>query len=223
MSWRTAIPEAELEIYRRAGFGHRDTPGSRPAILVIDVQYRTTGTTRAPIEEAQQEYPTACGDIGWAAVDQMVGVLDVARAKGIPVIYPHVAPKRSFDAGRLAEKVPTIMGVDAKGYEFVAEVAPREGDILVPKRHPSAFFGTSLASYLVDLGVDTVVVCGCTTSGCVRSTVTDAFSYNYKVVIPEGCVYDRGRTSHEVNLFDMDQKYASVMETPAVISWLESL
>ena len=71
------------------------------------------------------------------------------------------------------------------------EVAPREGDILLPKKHPSAFFGTPLASYLIDLGVDTLVVTGCTTSGCVRGTVVDAFAYNFRVVVPEECVYDR--------------------------------
>jgi maleamate amidohydrolase len=127
------------------------------------------------------------------------------------VIYPHVAPKRSYDSSVLAAKVPAIMSIDAKGYEFVSDVAPIEGDILVPKKHPSAFFGTSLVSHLVDLKVDTLIIVGCTTCGCIRASVADAFSYNFRVVVPEACVYDRSPTAHAVNLFDMNQKYADVM------------
>jgi nicotinamidase-related amidase len=134
-----------------------------------------------------------------------------------------VSQKESFDQGRLSDKVPTIMGVAARGYDFVAEVAPREGDVLLPKKHPSAFFGTALASHLIDLHADTVVVTGCTTSGCVRGTVVDAFAYNFKVVVPEECVYDRGATSHAVNLFDMSEKYADVAPAAEVIAALERI
>jgi nicotinamidase-related amidase len=99
-------------------------------------------------------------------------------------------------------------------------VAPEEGDILVPKRHPSAFFGTPLVSYLVEAGVDSLVVTGCTTSGCVRSSVTDAFSYNFRVSVPADAVYDRSPVVHEVNLFDMAQKYADVTTTDALLAAL---
>ena len=77
------------------------------------------------------------------------------------MLYPHVAPKEKFDSGRLAEKVPALMTIASEGYNFVSEVAPREGEILLPKKHPSAFFGTPLASYLIDLGADTLMVTGC--------------------------------------------------------------
>ena len=115
------------------------------------------------------------------------------------------------------------MTVASKGYEFVREVAPHEGDILLPKKHPSAFFGTPLASYLVDLQADTLVVTGCTTSGCVRSTVVDGFAYNFKVMLPHECVYDRGPTAHAVNLFDMGQKYADVVTTQECLTALQEL
>jgi nicotinamidase-related amidase len=139
------------------------------------------------------------------------------------VLYPHVAPKRATDGGRLADKVPSIMDVAPRGYDFVADLAPRDADILVPKKHPSAFFATSLASHLIDLGVDTLVVTGCTTSGCVRASVVDAFSYNFRVVVPEECVYDRSRVSHAVNLFDMAEKYADVGPVSGIISRLREL
>jgi nicotinamidase-related amidase len=134
-----------------------------------------------------------------------------------------VSPKESFDVGRLAEKVPALMKVAANGYQFVPEVAPREQDILLPKKHPSAFFGTPLVSYLVDLGVDSLVVTGCTTSGCVRGSVVDGFAYNFRCTVPIECVYDRSATSHAVNLFDMAAKYADVKPVAEVMAELRAL
>lgn len=221
--WRERIGEHDKAIYARAGFGASSELGERPAVLVIDVQYRTVGHRRVPIEEAMQEYPTACGQAGWSAVDHIVPLLAAAREKSVPVIYPHVAPKASYDAGRVAEKVPTIMEIDAPGYAFVEEVAPGPDDILVPKRHPSAFFGTSLASYLFDQRIDTLIVCGCTTSGCIRATVTDGFSYNLRIAVPEECVYDRSELSHAVNLFDMDSKYAQVVPRDRMLEYVAAL
>ena len=220
--WDDVISEEEQRAYGAAGFGRPSGLGSRPALLVIDVQYRTVGSVRAPFWEAIKEFPTACGEVGWQAVDAMVPLVQLFREKGWPILYPHVAPKIANEGGRLAEKVPAIMGVAAKGYEFVAEVAPRAGDVLLPKKHPSAFFGTALCSHLIYLAVDTVVVTGCTTSGCVRGTVVDAFSLNFKVAVPFDCVYDRGATSHKVNLFDMSQKYADVMPVTDLIARLKT-
>lgn len=222
--WSGVISDEEERRYASAGFGGTGGFGSRPALLIIDVQYRTIGTTRQPYWDAITEYPTSCGDVGWDAVDRIAPLLAVFRDKGFPVLYPHVAPKNAAtDGGRLAQKIPSIMGIDAKGYEFVEDIAPVAGDVLLPKKHPSAFFGTPLTSHLIDLGVDTLVVTGCTTSGCVRSSVTDAFALNFKVIVPEDCVYDRAPTSHAVNLWDMNGKYADVMPSDDVIETLNGL
>ena len=112
------------------------------------------------------------------------------------------------------------MDVPDRGYQFPDEVAPQPGDLLLPKKHPSAFFGTPLASYLIELGVDTSWCSGCTTSGCVRGTVVDAFSYNFRCVVPADAVYDRSPPCTQANLFDMAQKYADVMTTDAVVAHL---
>ncbi|MGI9335435.1 MAG: isochorismatase family protein [Gammaproteobacteria bacterium] len=208
--WDGIIGEEEIRRYEAAGFGGPSGIGERPGLAIIDVQYRTVGTERRPFWEAIEEFKTSCGEDGWRAVDHIAPLLELFRGRGWPIFYPHVAPKESFDYGRLSEKVPTIMNIAAKGYEFVAEVAPRESDVLVPKKHPSAFYGTPLASYLVAKSVDTLVVTGCTTSGCVRASVADAFAYNFRVLVPQECVYDRSPTSHAVNLFDMAYKYADV-------------
>ena len=222
--WTGIIPEEEERRYQAAGFGGAGSVGRRAGLLIIDVQYRTVGTQRKPYWEAIEEYPTACGEDGWRAVDRIALLLAAFRTRGLPVLYPHVAPKNlDTDGGRLAEKIPSIMGIDAAGYRFVEEVAPVPGDVLLPKKHPSAFFGTPLVSHLIDLGVDTLFVTGCTTSGCVRSSVTDAFAYNFSVVVPEECVYDRSPTSHAVNLWDMNAKYADVMPLAEAIAKLPEM
>ncbi len=222
--WTGIVTEEEERRYQAAGFGGGGGVGHRPALLIIDVQYRTVGTTHRPYWEAIKEYPTACGEDGWRAVDHIRPLLAAFRERGLPVLYPHVAPKNAdTDAGRLAEKIPSIMGVDAAGYRFVDQVAPAKGDVLLPKKHPSAFFGTPLVSHLIDLGIDTLFVTGCTTSGCVRASVTDAFALNFKVVVPEECVYDRSPTSHGVNLWDMNAKYADVMPVAQAIERLAAV
>lgn len=219
--WAGTISEDDEARYAAAGFGQPSGAGRRPALLVIDVQYRTVGHEPRPFFEAvEKEYRTCCGDVGWAAVPHIATLLEAFRGRGLPVIYPYVAPKSAQDAGRLGAKVPAIMDVPERGYAFVEEVAPQEGEILVPKRHPSAFFGTPLMSYIVDAGADSLVVTGATTSGCVRASVVDAFSYNLRVTVPHDAVFDRTRSVHEVNLFDMAQKYADVTSTEAVVSAL---
>ena len=221
--WAGHIGDDDLARYEAAGFGEAVGYGRRPALLVIDVQYRTVGTRPMPFFEAVEEFPTSCGEVGWRAVREIARLLALFRELELPVLYPHVAPKRAYDAGRLGGKVPAIMDIPEHGYRFVEEVAPAAGDVLVPKRHPSAFFGTALASYLIDAGADTVVVTGCTTSGCVRATAVDAFSYNFHVLVPEECVYDRSPTVHAVNLFDLAQKYADVMPVDRVLAAVEEM
>ena len=221
--WDGIISDDEQKAYRAAGFGKPTGMGTRPALLIIDVQYRTTGSVEKPFWEAIKEFPTSCGDVAWAAVHHIQPILALFREKNWPVLYPHVAPKKAYDGGRLAAKVPSIMTISEKGYEFVEEVAPVEGDILVPKKQPSAFFGTALTSYLIDLDADTLVVTGCTTSGCVRSSVIDAFAYNYRISVPEEAVYDRSRVSHAVNLFDMSEKYADVMPSSDLLKKLSEV
>jgi len=221
--WDHVISDEEQRAYRAAGFGRPSGLGVRPALLIIDVQYRTVGTTPLPFWESIQEFPTSCGQAGWDAVAHIQTLLTLFRQHRWPVLYPHVAPKQATDGGRLAEKVPAIMRIPAHGYDFVQEIAPHAGDVLLPKKHPSAFFGTALASHLIDLRADTLIVTGCTTSGCVRASVVDAFSLNFRVCVPYDAIYDRSPTSHAVNLFDMSEKYADVGTTDEVMAALQNI
>jgi len=221
--WDGIISEEEQRAYRAAGFGRPSGVGRRPALLIIDVQYRTVGTAPMPFWDAIKEFPTSCGERGWEAIARIERLLALFREQRWPVLYPHVAPKLKTDGGRLAAKVPAIMNVAAKGYEFAAPIAPREGDVLLPKKHPSAFFGTPLTSHLIDLQVDTLVMTGCTTSGCIRASVVDAFALNFRVLVPQDAVYDRSQVSHAVNLFDMSEKYADVCTTDEALAILRPL
>ena len=180
--WDGIIPQHEQEAYRAAGFGRRSGLGQRPALLIIDVQYRTVGTTPQPFLEAIKEFPTACGEVGWDAVHHIARAAGAVPRQGLAgALSLRVAEGdlRQGPAGRQGA------GADDGRRSAATISSPRSrrepNDVLLPKKHPSAFFGTPLASYLIDRGVDTLVVTGCTTSGCVRGTVVDAFAYNFRV------------------------------------------
>ena len=219
--WAGVVPQNEIDLYQAIGLGRKASRPGKAALLVIDVQYRSVGREPMPIEEAIREYPTSCGEHGWRAIPHIRALLEAFRVAGLPVLFPHVAPKRSYDGGRWADKAPAVMSIPPRGYEFVEEVAPRDGEILVPKQHASAFFGTPLISYLLDRGVSTLFVVGTTTSGCVRATVVDGSSFGFRVVVPQECVFDRSQASHAVNLFDMDSKYADVMPLESAIALVQ--
>jgi maleamate amidohydrolase len=221
--WDDVIPLEERETYATAGLGGAAGFGKRPALLVIDVQYRSVGDRPMPTREAIKQYPTSCGEAGWQAIAHITELIRVFRDKKWPVIFPHVAMKIGHDHGAFSAKIPGIMRIPPEGYAFVKEVAPRPGELLLPKTQASAFFGTPLATYLIGGGVDSLVVTGCTTSGCVRASVVDACALNFKSMVPSDAVYDRSPTSHAVNLFDIASKYADVLPTQAVIERLRAL
>ena len=216
--WQHVITEEEQTIYQKAGFGHSFKGEIRPALLVIDVQYRSVGHAKLPIlESIELEYPTSCGQYGWKAVPHIARLIQAFRKRGRPVMFPHVAVKENHDGQRFADKAPAVMSIPRQGYEMVKECAPVQGDILIPKHHPSAFFGTPLVSYLTTQNINCVVLTGTTTSGCVRASAVDASSYGFHVIVPYDAVFDRSQTSHAVNLFDMSSKYADVMSTDEVL------
>ncbi|WP_299453704.1 isochorismatase family protein [uncultured Pigmentiphaga sp.] len=220
--WHHVIPEDEQAIYRAAGFGTPFKGQISPALLVIDLQYRSVGHKCLPVMDSiREEYPTSCGEHGWRAVPHVARLMKKFREMGCPVIFPHVAPKSAADGGRFADKAPAVMSIPARGYQFVEEVAPCEGEIVIPKYHPSAFFGTPLISHLINLKVDTVFLTGCTTSGCIRASAIDATSYGLRIVVPHECVFDRSQVSHAVNLFDMASKYADVMPTDDALALMD--
>ena len=168
------------------------------------------------------------GELGSSRIHQ--ALIEAARAKGLPVIYT-TGERRSdnWDAGSWrwkgtrGDETSGTAHDDIDGNEIVAMIAPGPKDIVIKKQKPSGFFGTNLASYLTLLGCDSVIVVGTTTSGCVRATVVDAFSLNYRVILAEEGCFDRSEASHAVSLCDMHAKYADVVPTSEVLSYFEQL
>jgi maleamate amidohydrolase len=224
LPWLGVVSEQDLAVYREAGFGARFKGEIRPALLVIDVQYRSVGHDRLPIMESiKREYATSCGLYGWRAIPHIARLIAAFRERNLPIVFPHVAVKKQHNGQRFADKVPAIMSIPPQGYEMVRECAPGPNDILLPKHHASAFFGTPLITHLINLDVNCVVITGTTTSGCVRASTVDASSFGYHVIVPHDAVFDRSQTSHAVNLFDMHSKYADVMSTAEVIDALPAV
>jgi nicotinamidase-related amidase len=169
----------------------REGVGKRPALLIIDVSYGFTGDIREPILQSIRRWPNSCGAAAWDGIDVISRLSDEFRSKRLPVIYTTgVVRPDNWDAGgwawkntRTSESAPRpAQKRDAN--EIVAEIASKPQDIVVYKQKPSGFYGSNLQSYLVLLGCDSLIVTGTTTSGCVRATVIDAFSSNYRVVQP---------------------------------------
>ena len=225
--WDDVITERDSQVYAKSGYGGRVGPGKKPAVIVIDVTTAFVGDRPEPILKSIERFPNSCGEAGWKAVGNISKLLDVARAKGVPVFYSASATLNQFSVGRWREKHGRA--IEEANAQMVTpehipkEISPRKGDIVIAKLRPSVFFGTPLASHLVSLGVDTLIATGCTTSGCVRATVIDSFSYTFRTLVVEECVFDRGETSHKVNLFDMHQKYADVVSLRSALEYLQSV
>src|SRR5215472_673921 len=227
--WDKFLTERDKAVFAAGGFGARAGFGKRPALFVIDVNWAFCGERPEPILESIKRWRTSCGAESWVALEFIKSLIEAARAKGLPVIYT-TGERRldNWDAGswrwkssRGEETGGSVSAVD--GNEIVAMIAPGPQDIVIRKQKPSGFFGTNLASYLTLLGCDSVVVVGTTTSGCVRATVVDAFSLNYRVALAEEGCFDRSEASHAVSLCDMHAKYADVVPTTEVLSYFDRL
>lgn len=224
-NWDDFLTDQDKAVFAAGGYGARGGLGRRPVLLVIDVTYGFCGDRPEPILESIKRWRSSCGENAWEALPHVARLLEVCRRQGVPVVYTRGAPRRAdgFDRGRWADKNSRQASDTPATDDFVEAIAPIENDILVEKRKPSAFFGTTLASHLVSLQADSVIVCGTTTSGCVRATVTDAFSYDYRVAIAKEATFDRGEASHWMALFDLDMKYADVTSVDAIVAHVESL
>ena len=201
--WDDVLSERDKAVFAAAGYGKKGGFGSRPAVVVIDVNYNFTGEMSEPILESIKKWRNSCGEEGWRGVQAIAELLEVARAKDLPIVYSTATERRPdmFDDGRWASKNARVGEQGGapgfNGNDIVAEIGPQPRDIILRKEKPSIFFGTGLTGYLIDLGVDSLIVTGTTTSGCVRATVVDAFSYNYKISVVEECCFDRGEVSLE--------------------------
>jgi nicotinamidase-related amidase len=220
-AWQTVFPPEERAIYEKGGFGKRQAMGLRPVLLIVDVTYSFIGRTRQNVLASIEEFRTSCGEVGWEALPRIRRVLEAARQSQVTIVFTKGDPEyKAFCGGSTKGYTPE----EARRLHAEAiadEIAPRSDEFVLRKTKASAFFGTPLANYLTANHIDTVLVCGTSTSGCVRATVVDAFSYGYPVfVIEEGC-FDRSLLSHRVSLYEMNAKYANVILLEEALQYLE--
>jgi maleamate amidohydrolase len=195
-------------------------PGRRPALLLVDCYRKVFGDRPQPLAEAIGEFPSTCGLAGWAALPHLEALLERARGAGVPVLHTTEDARPGVPGGGVTQRAPVPGGDGVAGLEFVETLRPLDGETVVRKSRASAFFGTPLSTWLRQLDVDTLVVAGETTSGCVRATAVDAYSHGFSVVVVEEAVFDRSPLSHKVALFDLHLKYASVVHADRALDLL---
>ena len=197
------------------GFGERGGFGRRPALIVIDM---TLGFT-------DPESPLAC-DLE-EPVANIKKLLDAARRARIPVVFTTVAYRESdkLTAAAFINKIPALLTLEAgsRWAEIDPRITPRETEPVLNKLFASGFHGTGLPSLLAAAGVDTLIVTGASTSGCVRATAVDALQFGYRPVVPRGAVGDRNPKAHEANLYDIDAKYGDVISVDEVLEYLKGV
>lgn len=198
--------------------------GERPCLLLVDAYVAAVGHERRPLLESVVDWPLSCGMEGWAAIDRAATVLSAARAAAIDVVHTvGLSAMHPSDPDRAARFTPSAAvpaEVRERGGEIVGELSPAPGETVIAKPAASAFFGTALDALLRSWGNDTLVVCGETTSGCVRATVVDAKSLGYQVAIVADGTFDRTEASHAINPFDMHHKYGDVVWSDDAVAYL---
>lgn len=206
--------EQTREIYARARLGGEAALGSRPAVLVVDFSCGFTdpdcslGADLTPEVEATKR------------------LLDTARAKRLTVIFTTLGFDPSLrEGGVWMQKMPALadLQVGSRSVDIDPRLEAREDEIIILKKGASAFFGTNLASILVSQRVDSVILCGATTSGCIRATAIDLVQYGFPTMVPRQCVGDRAQGPHEANLFDIQAKYANVVSLDEAIAYVASV
>lgn len=213
--WRGYVPDAELANYAKGAFANKLGIGERPALLNID-------TTRMFVDP---EFPQ-CGGALPEMIAAIIRITDTFRRLGLPIYYSR-RDDRSHPTRRgmwnlkLGNADTFIYGEDPRADEWPPEYAPRKEDVIVYKNKPSAFFGTNLEGFLRYDRIDTVIMIGVSTSGCVRQAAVDAFSHNFRVTVVEEACGDRSASAHRANLFDIDMKFGDVEAIDVVIAELE--
>ena len=219
--WKDIIPPDVIELY--SSYRREVGVGPSPALVAIDLYELVYQGGAKPVPEVMKTYPNSCGEYAFAAIAPTQRLFAAARAAGLPVFYstgdtrPQSQPKSVRATRRQGVRIDPAM------YAIRPEFAPHPEDVVITKVRASAFFGTPLAAHLTQLGVRSVIVCGESTSGCVRASAVDAYSHGFHVTLVEECCFDRSLISHKVNLFDMHHKYADVLHVEEVIDHLEGM
>ena len=214
--WMKYIPAAETQFYKKAGFLGDMQPGRRTGLVVVDVTMGFCGAPGLSLDDAISQYSTACGPSAWVAMPKIARLIELFRQRDLPIVYSLADPYDTGWTGKATKNVKRDRATPAGYNDFPEMIKPREQDWVLAKTKASAFFQTPLSAYLIREGVDTLVFCGVSTSGCVRATVVDGFSHGFRSFVVDECCFDRSEFAHAANLFDMNAKYAAVVSVDEV-------
>lgn len=209
--WKDVVPPRTLEVYK--AYERVTTVKGNVTLLAVDLFGSVFPTAPLPVHEAIEENARSCGIHAWEAKPAISRLLGVMRETNRPVIYSTQESLSNRGATHRTSAGPSGSRgrVDPADFEIAKEFTPQRGDVVIRKTRASVFFETTLLHELSNRATDTLVLCGETTSGCVRATAVDAYSHGLHVVVIEDAVFDRSLLSHQVSLFDLHHKYADVM------------
>jgi maleamate amidohydrolase len=201
--------------------------GARPALLLIDLYRGVFGDEPEPVLEAVKTWPSSCGLAAWNSIPSLQRLLAAAREAGIPVIHTRGGGDENLvkwsGPARPDTTDPAVADRRRRHYDIIDEVAPLPGELVIRKESPSAFWGTPLIGHLVANGIDTIIVGGESTSGCVRAAVVDGCTSRFRMAVVEECVFDRTQATHAVELYTMSRKYADVVSLDEAVNYLSDL
>jgi maleamate amidohydrolase len=222
--WKDVVPAADMKLDFYARCARETFVGPSPALLAIDLYNSAYKGGPRPPAEIEAQAPGTCGVYAHRAIEPTKRLFAAARRAGIPIFYctqdtrPNNRPMGAVSTRSKRRVAPTL-----DDYTIYQEFTPQDGDIVIYKQRASVFQGTPIISHLSLLGVRSLIVCGESTSGCVRASVVDAYSNGFHISVVEECTYDRVELSHKVNLFDLHHKYVDVMHVDEVVSHLDGL
>jgi nicotinamidase-related amidase len=214
--WRDVVDDETLEIYE--AYRREVRVGPKPVVLAIDLYNKVYLGGDVPPHEANKQFPGSCGENAWRALPPTQALLAAAREAKVPIIYT----TRHANTNGVQSTFRKLGKETEDLYHIKEEVAPKQGELVIWKERASGFFGTPLVAHLRRLGAESLIICGEATSGCVRATTVDAYSYGFHNVLVEECTFDTTMLCHKVNLFDLHHKYADVMNVGDVIAHLGS-
>jgi maleamate amidohydrolase len=219
--WKDVISQDVLEVY--SCYRRQVCVGPAPALLAIDLYEVVYAGGPLPPVKLAKSHPNSCGEYAYAAIEPTQRLFAAARAAGLPIFYSTGDTRTESRPNFVTATKRVRPPVDPADYVIRPEFKPQAGDVVITKQRASVFYGTPLMAHLTQLGIQTLIVCGESTSGCVRATAVDAYSNGFHVVLVEECCFDRSELSHKVNLFDMHHKYTDVMHLNEVVSHLDGM
>ena len=215
--WKDIVDEGILEIYEP--YRREVRVGRNPAVLAIDLYNKAYLGGDRPVKEVDREFSGTCGENAWRAMAPTQSLFAAARRAGVPVVYT----TRHVDTAGVQSTYRNMSGKMDDAYDIKAELAPKPGELVIYKERASCFFGTPLIAHLQQMRINSLIICGESTSGCVRASTVDAYSNGFHNTVVEECTYDRAMINHKINLFDLHHKYADVMHIEEVLAHLDGL